>query len=117
MVAKYKRIWLKALRSGEYKQGTGTLCDLRTTFDKDWNQKHGLAYCCLGVLKRAVTGKNDFKNKILGKDFARKVGLSPPVKDPHYGHMIVHETATLVRMNDEAGYSFKQIANWIERNL
>lgn len=37
--------WLAALRSGEYKQGAGFLCDL------DGN------YCCLGVLQKALTGK------------------------------------------------------------
>lgn len=34
--------WVKALRSGKYKQGTGTL--------KQYNRKGQVKYCCLGVL-------------------------------------------------------------------
>lgn len=34
--------WLKALRSGKYKQGRGTLCQI----DKNGNE----SFCCLGVL-------------------------------------------------------------------
>lgn len=34
--------WIKALRSGKYKQGTGTL--------KQYNRKGQAEHCCLGVL-------------------------------------------------------------------
>ena len=36
--------WLAALRSGEYKQGVGVLCNKEK-------------YCCLGVLQKVVSGE------------------------------------------------------------
>ncbi len=41
MNANIKKIWLKALRSGEYEQTTTRLCRPRSD---------GVGFCCLGVL-------------------------------------------------------------------
>lgn len=46
MPARLLKKWLKALRSGEYKQTTGTL----------YNPKTG-GFCCLGVLQHVASGK------------------------------------------------------------
>jgi hypothetical protein len=45
MPAEIKEKWLSALRSGEYQQGFGSLCDGRG------------GYCCLGVLEMVVSGR------------------------------------------------------------
>ncbi len=37
-----KRVWVKALRSGKYKQGQGTMCRL--------DSKGAYSFCCIGVL-------------------------------------------------------------------
>ena len=95
--------WVKALRSGEFKQGTGRLQD-------------GDAYCCLGVLCLV----------------AERIGFAPAVRRPFDGaeelqgmylgaqnlgnqisSAIERETST---MND-AGVLFPEIATWIEANV
>jgi hypothetical protein len=45
MPAKLLKKWLKALRSGEYKQASGTLYDTKTA-----------GFCCLGVLQHVSSG-------------------------------------------------------------
>lgn len=104
MDKRLKRKWLKALRSGQYKQGKGALVN------------EAGAYCCIGVLGK-VCGMPDealleHAGSISGTglealDYAR---LEHSVRD------------RLADMNDGVGRgtkrkSFKQIANWIEKNL
>lgn len=86
-----KEKWVKALRSGEYKQGTGTFLD-----DKN-------RYCCLGVLC-AITN-------------AQPV----PFSSTGWMHLNKYldycdEQAPLYRMNDD-GASFAEIADYIEEHL
>lgn len=96
---RFKTKWLKALRSGEYKQGRGQLC----IQDR---------YCCLGVA--CVIAGHDMKDE----------SLIPIAYDNVPILLREHSTfiAQLTAMNDGVrGYkrprSFKQIANWIEKNL
>ena len=42
MKQEIKELWINALLSGEYQQGTGLLCNAETNGEKFW--------CCLGVL-------------------------------------------------------------------
>jgi hypothetical protein len=51
MPAELKNNWIAALRSGEYKQCTGTMRDT------DSSGEH--SYCCLGVLQMVADGKID----------------------------------------------------------
>jgi hypothetical protein len=97
-----KEKWVKALRSGEYKQGTTNL------YDKD---RH--TYCCLGVLAK-ISGYHPNTVKRKGEEYLaatkeREFGLDYDLQQK------------LGRMNDgSAGYdrySFPQIADWIEKNL
>lgn len=113
-----KKVWLKALRSGRYKQGEGLLC----------NQYEGEkpTYCCLGVLfnessdgdwERDIdydglpdsvwfaVANNDVDQSDLPSGEAEKFGLNRI------------SVAKLVEMNDEDNKSFKEIASWIEENL
>jgi hypothetical protein len=99
----FKRKWIEALRSGEYKQGKYTL------FDKDNN-----SFCCIGV---ACTIYNN--NTIIHRN-----GFLP---NGDYGYAALPaaiaggscntKVARLISMNDEEGKSFSQIAGWIEENL
>lgn len=99
MKAALKKKWIAALRSGKYKQTQGTLVE-------DFGE--GRTYCCLGVLRNCVTGKDRYNSAAgdttLSRPFLKRVGLTPDQQD---------EAAT---MNDD-GESFLRIATWIGRNL
>ena len=85
-----KAKWLKALRSGKYRQSREFL-----------RGKYG--YCCIGVLE-CVMG-----NKVgIGTQSTRLV--------PNTG-LTQRALEKLVGLNDKAKYSFKEIANWISKNL
>lgn len=106
MDKKLKKEWLKALRSGKYRQAREML---RTT----WN-KHN-SYCCLGVLARVAGAK--FYDGVPTLD-----GMSIGDGDVEYlddGFAGLSRTTQekLVKMNDEDGVNFNQIADWIEKNL
>jgi hypothetical protein len=45
-----KALWLKALRSGEYAQSTGALCNLKNVGTESRDEYAVKGYCCLGVL-------------------------------------------------------------------
>lgn len=96
--------WVKALRSGRYKQTTGALYD-------------GGGHCCLGVLCRTLRAKliydrsvryfdwrGDQAADLLPKSLLRHVGIS---------HAEQHE---LAQMNDD-GQTFADISDYIERRL
>lgn len=107
--------WVKALRSGEYKQGKECL----------GNKDNG--YCCLGIaaITAGATDKmllksdnttlanyltrDEFGPKITNKIFEnipqQLIGL--------YGNQLVTE---LTSRND-SGQSFTEIADWIEQNV
>lgn len=119
MKTKYKRKWIKALRSGKYKQGTDYL-------------KRGDEFCCLGVLCDLVKDElgadweiqriyhSDFVGEFLGcdnelpDDVAELVGLSDVVGS--YRALFGNKPRSLAQDND-SGKTFKQIANIIERRF
>ncbi len=104
--------WLKALRSGEYKQGRGTLyC------------KKSDSYCCLGVLQ-AVQGKVEEQLtptldwlRAQGVAFwagGRGVGITTwNARDPH---LCVRDGQyrSAGGCNDDLHYDFNKIADLIE---
>jgi hypothetical protein len=108
MNKRIKRIWLEALRSDEYKQGLARLC------------RHGEKFCCLGVLgdiavdgywKQNERGGSWYLTKgketmvsFLSINVMKELGLPENISDK------------LVSMND-AGVSFKDIADYIETHL
>lgn len=135
-----KTKWLKALRSGEYKQA-------RSTLRKDTYDDNGHSYCCLGVLcdihrktqKKAKFKWNDDFNTYLGENgllpepvsrwaFGLK-GKITKAKLAQLGYLDesscllgmadpkMPNGKTLVELNDRAKLSFKQIANVIEKHL
>lgn len=104
MNPRLKEEWVKALRSGDYEQGTVRLCN-----DDD-------QFCCLGVLADIAIDSfwlprwggwmldEGDRALTLGTDIEKKLRL--------HGKDIGH----LIEMND-GGSSFETIANWIEENL
>jgi hypothetical protein len=111
----FKRKWIDALRSGEYKQGFGTLCE--TINGKSF-------YCCLGVAG-VVAGLNpsDMHNKAEFGGAKFVYGLMPP---PGFPEVLISDlnktlTSRLINMNDGnaelKSHSFSEIADYIEQNL
>jgi hypothetical protein len=118
MDAKLKAKWVKALRSGRYKQTPGQLHDSG-------------GYCCLGVLATILGAKwrkskddDEFvepyiDGKSIGvKDNAScylsptKIGISK-VRQNHLGNM----NDGLGKYYDKGPRTFKEIADYIEKNL
>ena len=109
--------WLAALRSGDYNQGQGALYEEKTN-----------GYCCVGVAARIEYPLHYLKNK--SGTYGGIIFKGAQQNDDHLRfnlHKIpieLHGTsnnnalvAKLVKLNDNQEYSFKQIANWIEKNV
>lgn len=92
-----KALWVKALRSGEYRQTHGLLY-------------HNGGYCCIGVLGKALGVQlenklpRDLRTSVLDIQAMEKAQLSSDEAD------------AFALMNDE-GYSFVAIADKIEEKL
>lgn len=117
---KIKRKWLKALRSGEYKQARSTLYNPDTA-----------GFCCLGVLQHCTSGgkveveddfPEDFRSSPSAQWYADN-GFEMDELDAGNDHVRDEDETTLMQMNDRAGMyptknmGFKTIANWIEKNI
>ena len=109
-----KKMWVEALRSGEYKQTTGALRQL----DMDSALP---CYCCLGVLcdlavKAGVT--NPFYENhtaCLPTSVYKWAGLDTPDPEVPLGSDKIG--TPLTRLNDELRMDFKTIADHIEASL
>ncbi len=101
----FKAKWVKALRSGKYKQGTGSLHSSNNN------------YCCLGVACQVMYPKQEIKgNYIYEKEYSK----IPKMLCGDNENEIVKKLST---MNDGTGAinakikSFDYIASYIERYL
>ena len=113
----FKKKWLKALRSGEYKQGMGELYDAMED-----------TYCCLGVACKVSGHPVPDDTFIDGSTQSHGFKKVPTILRGSYDIPLL-----LSQMNDhdhidepkkygtvnryKSKRSFKQIANWIEKNL
>lgn len=111
-----KNKWVKALRSGNYKQGKKCL--------KDKNEQGNYVYCCLGVMADICGLKPKLGRDTVyigGKNFnnwcLNTVALKGYTKIPTILHGDEGISSTLVGMNDYKGCSFEKIADYIEKNL
>lgn len=108
MNTEIKQKWLTALRSGEYKQGRGNL------HYKD-------EYCCLGVLcdLHAKETNSEWTNH---DDYPYKYFYSTqllPQQVCEWSGIDISLTVErdLICLNDSAGKSFNEIADFIEEKL
>jgi hypothetical protein len=105
MYAKVKRKWVKALRSGDYDQGHHKLRSKNDNF------------CCLGVLcnLHAMEHPDYAARQRDARLYGNKDSFLPEAVEDWAGlnFPIVRELAT---MNDN-GYTFKQLADYIDKNL
>lgn len=117
-----KKLWVEALRSGEYKQGKGYLKDV--TGDEP-------AYCCLGVLtdlcakERGLRwGRTEYFDGRKVQEFHdTKYFLPRPVREWSglgiEAPIVAFDGAhlSLVKLNDTREASFTKIADAIEASL
>lgn len=118
--------WVKALRSGKYKQTTGALCE-------------DGKYCCLGVLcevaikdgvkikrEELTDGGGDVYQVLFGGStgtlpdrVAKYAGMSKDktVETAPFEEVDASLEDQLVTLNDTEKYSFKKIATFIEKNF
>lgn len=103
------RKWVKALRSGKYKQ------TIRTLWCDGGKER---AHCCLGVLYNVAKGKD--APRAAGERFSSGTALGDVGGVHRFGLTDGQETE-LINMNDGLDGTkrrgFRGIAQWIERNL
>lgn len=119
-----KKLWLEALRSGNYTQGKNWLCKI----DENGNK----TYCCLGVLCDLAVKANIIKEpknhnfgkyKLLSYDdkdqFPPRRVLEWAMTDYNgdFNVKVVKINRRLSDLNDVEMFSFEQIADLIEANL
>lgn len=105
----FKNKWVKALRSGEFKQCRNYLKALSW----DQNDKEYYSHCCLGVAGE-ICGVKKFENAYL---LQKGQGLSGIKKVPRELRTAEELQDFLSQKNDSDHWSFKRIATWIEKNL
>lgn len=99
----FKKMWLEALRSGEYKQTDGTLC-------KKIGDRY--EYCVLGVAAKIGSCQD-----IIDKGFiTSKQGVKHTDNFPKILTGETKLTEGLAEMNDE-GRTFEELADYIEKTL
>lgn len=117
--------WVKALRSGKYKQGKETLVKVKGFYDLS-DEEAKVTHCCLGVLgeicgiDRILLSRYDS----LQDGMDEHCGLSSDTAIPSNNGacMIKFKHKGKVRYFDDlagandSGVSFKRIATWIEKN-
>jgi hypothetical protein len=108
--------WVKALRSGEYRQGHGTL-----------RVFHNESYCCLGVLtvvhnnEVPVSDRVTLNSTVLSPEVAAWAGLSPDVTGTANVGGLRRDKPSLWNLNDgsmgEKTHTFAEIADIIEAEM
>jgi hypothetical protein len=114
MPIELKDKWVKALRSGKYKQGRGIL----------YNPEEK-SFCCLGVLEHiCLDGNVELCTSCAGQVLHPTNFRAVPSREfyDEYGIDINEIMGRLVQMNDGHGAkpkpsSFKTIANYIVKNI
>lgn len=111
MNKKIKEDWVKALRSGKYKQGKGEL-----------HNKEDNTFCCLGVLCDLYIKEKEIewqkKGANVGKFYPSGVITNWAGAKPINTWGITHnEGATSIDCLNDRGFSFETLAKLIEEQL
>jgi hypothetical protein len=118
---RFKKAWIKALKSGDYIQGTGTLREQKEITPTGNNK---ISYCCLGVACIVAGIPEEF---IDGEWIEYQQDGFDYEKVPEVLHGVAdsNELAkVLSEMNDNCNneenrheFSFNDIADWIDDNI
>ena len=102
MKVKWKRLWIKALRSGKFKQTERMLHDRK-------------GYCCLGVLCKVMEPNTKWKSNKEGAYLFEEEQMFPPARIMKEATLRKPSARVLAKMNDK-GKTFKQIAAFISKH-
>ena len=111
MKKKIAKQWVKALRSGKYKQGVD-----RLNIDNEY-------FCCLGVLceislKERIVAKSKIPmNGVVGFTYGNESEVLPKDVKKWAGMTSNKILNNFYTKNDVKGHSFKKIAKFIENNI
>jgi hypothetical protein len=97
----FKQKWIKALRSGKFKQGNGCL------------HRDG-RYCCLGVACAVSGMKHVPRGLIISRELPKYDDVPDIIRGSTTDNSIVDQ---LVNMNDFERKDFNEIADYIQKNL
>lgn len=114
MKKRVKKLWVEALRSGKYQQGTG---QLRNEYNR---------FCCLGVLCNLhaqahpkIAKRQTNPESYLGESWFTPSDVIEWAGLAHPNPRLLYENYDwpLSVLNDREGLSFKRIATLIEKQL
>lgn len=103
MKKEVKDKWIKALRSGKYKQTRGRL-----------HNQNGGGYCCLGVLCEVTGLEYDKDGLLLDQEIVNFAGMRSDCGKYQEGSTLKGNSFSLSVLNDSRKWSFKKIADFIE---
>ena len=103
MPKEFAEKWVKALRSGEYKQ-------VQRHLSKDD------CFCCLGVLGTVCLGI-PIKQLVFFHESIIGIAFLKDIKEPIPIGLTSELQEELINLNDKDLYTFPQIADWIEANV
>lgn len=114
-LTEFKKAWVKALRSGQYRQVQGLLCDTGKNCD---------SFCCLGVAGNLLIeaghnfewAKEDGLTHLTLRNITTQAESDELLDQPAPAWLkkwLERHQDHVVNMND-GGYGFKQIAAYIE---
>ena len=122
--------WVAALRSGEYKKGTGHLCKYVDGEGVDPESNEACEWCCLGVLYDVVDPRGEWRYNALTGVYEAVWGSYSHTQSStsSYGQSVGltgEQVNELVRMNDgwtdsrgaNTSRPFTFIADWIEQHI
>ena len=116
-----KAKWLAALRSGDYQQTFGTMCECIGAEDE--GEEPVMGFCCLGVLEHCLTGGVEFDtidfNRVPTYTFAKQFNLKFANEGDAGNPTLIYkgEPQSASDLNDSGRMSFKQIANLIDKQI
>ena len=117
---KFKEAWIKALKSGNYVQGAGSL------MDNTDNPSSTPTYCCLGVACSVAGVPEEYiTGEWIKTDYSFEMDRYSEVPEILHGESDGNELVeALSCMNDthtadttEHKFSFEDIADWIDDNI
>ena len=113
---RFKKAWIKALKSGDYIQGTGALRRSITINDPE------IAYCCLGVACVVAGVPEDEINGEFIDDGRIRYESVPEVlqgvaEDNELAKVLSNMNDNCSNDEDRHRFNFDDIADWIDDNI
>jgi hypothetical protein len=122
---RFKKAWIKALKSGDYIQGTGALMHEEKVYKDDGITLTGdyiTSYCCLGVACAVAGVPEDEIDGEFIDDWRIKYESVPDVlqgvaEDNELAKVLSNMNDNCSNDEDRHRFSFTDIADWIDHNI